>query len=50
MNENNSSGTVTDSGFYRTVLILAVVISFVVSVKRFYMGIYLGRRTFCEYG
>lgn len=49
MNENNSSGTVTDSGVYRTVLILAVVISFVVAVKRFYMGIYLGRRTFFRY-
>jgi hypothetical protein len=45
-NEKNPSGNVADSPLYRTILMLAVVISFVVAVKRFWVGLFLGQQTF----
>jgi hypothetical protein len=48
-NEKNPSGNVADSPLYRTILMLAVVISFVVAVKRFWVGLYLGQQTFARY-
>ena len=48
MNARNPSGEVTASGEYRLLLILAVVVSFVVGLKRFFLGFYLGKQTFCK--
>lgn len=45
-NANNPSGGVTSSKEYQTVLIVAVVIAFVVSVKRFWLGLVQGKRTY----
>jgi hypothetical protein len=47
-NSKNPSGHVAGSDTNRRVLTLAVVISFVVAVKRFVVGLYLGRQTFSK--
>jgi hypothetical protein len=49
-NEKNPSGGVTKSQEYQTLLIVAVVVSFVVSVKRFWLGLVQGKRTYRRYG
>jgi hypothetical protein len=45
-NEANPSGGVTSSNEYQTVLIVAIVVSFVVAVKRFWLGLVQGKRTY----
>jgi hypothetical protein len=45
-NEKNPSGGVTSSQEYQTVLIVAVVVAFVVAVKRFWLGLVQGKRTY----
>jgi len=49
-NEQNPSGHVVDSPTNATILKLAVSISAIVAVKRFLVGLYLGRQTFHHYG
>lgn len=49
-NEANPSGSVPSSSEYQGVLIVAVVVSFVVAVKRFWLGLVQGRRTYRRYG
>ena len=46
MNSRNPSGEFTQAREYRLILILAVVVAFVVAVKRFFLGLYLGKQTF----
>ena len=48
-NERNPSGNLVSNFWYIRCLIIAVSISVVVAVKRFVVGLYLGRQTFCEY-
>ena len=48
-NANNPSGFVTSALAYRTILLIAVCVSFVVCVKRFYVGLHLGRQTVSRY-
>jgi hypothetical protein len=49
MNANNPSGQVNQSNIYSTILILAMVVSFLVTVKRCYVGLLLGRQTYSRY-
>ena len=48
-NAKNYSGTVVNSPINATILKIAVSISAVVAVKRFVVGLYLGRQTFSTY-
>jgi hypothetical protein len=45
----NPSGGITSLPAYRKVLILALAVSFVVTIKRFWFGITIGRHTFSRY-
>jgi hypothetical protein len=45
-NDKNPSGGVTSSNEYQTVLIVAIVVAFVVAVKRFWLGLVQGKRTY----
>jgi hypothetical protein len=47
-NETNPSGGVTGSRKYLTLLALGAIIGFVVTVKRVYVGIMLGKQTFSK--
>ena len=47
-NEQNPSGAVPSTSEYQGVLIVAVVVSFIVAVKRFWLGLLQGRRTYRE--
>ena len=47
-NRSNPSGTIVESDTYRTILTICVVVSLIVAVKRFLVGIYLGRQTFSK--
>jgi hypothetical protein len=49
-NEKNPSGRVVDGATYQTILKIAFSVSVVVAVKRFVVGLYLGRQTFSHYG
>jgi hypothetical protein len=48
-NESNPGGNVVDSEWNHRLLAIAVSVSAVVSVKRFWLGLYLGRQTFTRY-
>ena len=48
--EDNPSGQLVDNEWYWRALTIATSISLVVSVKRFLVGLYLGRATFAHYG
>jgi hypothetical protein len=45
-NEQNPAGSLTSSEDYRTILIVANVVAVLVTFKRFWLGIFLGRQTF----
>jgi len=47
MNGNNPAGNVTQSHEYVVVLVVGMVVSFLVSVKRCWVGLSLGRQTYC---
>lgn len=48
-NETNPSGGVPSHALYRNVLILAIAIGALVTVKRFWIGIIIGRHTYSRY-
>ena len=48
-NDNNPSGSFTSAPEYRTLLIVALVVSVVVSVKRFWVGFWFGKKTYHRY-
>jgi hypothetical protein len=45
-NKSNPSGNVVNTGIHTTILKIAVSVSAIVAVKRFVIGLYLGRQTF----
>jgi hypothetical protein len=49
-NANNPSGDILDSWWNYRILFAAFWVGIVVGVKRFIVGLYLGRRTFQNYG
>jgi hypothetical protein len=49
MNAKNPSGQINQSNFYSTVLSLAMVVSFLATVKRCYVGLWLGRQKYSRY-
>lgn len=48
-NENNPAGDITSSLAYSRILVIAVSVGCVVSVKRLAIGLYLGRQTFSNF-
>lgn len=48
-NASNPSGKIVDSRMHSTILKIAVSVSAVVAVKRFVVGLYLGRQTFSKF-
>jgi hypothetical protein len=48
MNEDNPSGNVANSQAQINILIIAVSVSVAVAVKRFLIGLHLGRQTFSK--
>ena len=48
--DRNPSGSWTENHWYRSVLLCMISISIVVAVKRFLIGLYLGRKTYGHYG
>jgi len=49
MNEKNPAGDVIQSSEYSSLLIIAVVVSFIAAVKRCWVGLVLGRQTYCKF-
>jgi hypothetical protein len=47
-NSENPGGDVTSSERFYKVLVISVAVGAVVSLKRLFVGLYLGRKTFCE--
>jgi hypothetical protein len=45
-NDTNPSGNVVNSDWNKTILLIAVSVSLVVALKRFVVGVFLGRQTF----
>jgi hypothetical protein len=50
LNEENTSGNLVSSELYFRILTIVLSVSLVVAVKRFAIGLYLGRQTFTHYG
>jgi hypothetical protein len=50
MNANNPSGGVTATHEYMVVLVIMMVVSFVVMLKRFWLSLFLGKQTYLRYG
>lgn len=48
-NEKNPSGNFTSAPEYKSVLIVAVAVSAVVAVKRFWVGLWFGKKTYHRY-
>jgi hypothetical protein len=48
-NSNNPSGNIVNNEWNTRVLSIAISVSVVVAVKRFVVGLYLGRQTFCKF-
>jgi hypothetical protein len=46
--QSNPSGKVVDSEWNHRILAIAASVGAVVAVKRFWMGQFLGRQTFCK--
>ena len=49
-NSTNPSGAITYSDWYRRCLVVGISVSIVVTIKRFLIGLYLGRKQFSHYG
>lgn len=47
-NENNPSGHIVDNEWNTRILTITICVSVVASMKRFVIGLYLGRQTFCK--
>lgn len=47
-NENNPSGEVVSSVWHHRVVAISLSLGCIVSVKRFWLGLHLGRQTFCK--
>jgi hypothetical protein len=47
-NARNPSGNITNDDLYFRALVLAVLVSLVTAMKRFWVGLYLGKQTFGE--
>lgn len=45
-NSNNPSGNIVDNEWNTRLLTIAISVSVLVAVKRFIIGLYLGRQTF----
>jgi hypothetical protein len=48
-NATNPAGNVVESERYLHFLVIGVGVGFVVATKRFWVGLFLGRQTFCKY-
>jgi hypothetical protein len=48
-NSNNPSGNIVNNEWNTRVLSIAVSVSLVVAIKRFIVGLYLGRQTYCKF-
>jgi hypothetical protein len=48
MNENNPSGNVAGSQLHIAILIVVLTVSLAVGVKRFLIGLHLGRQTYSK--
>jgi hypothetical protein len=48
-NATNPAGDVVESERYLHLLVIGVGVGFVVATKRFWVGLFLGRQTFCKY-
>jgi hypothetical protein len=48
-NATNPAGNVVESERYLNFLAIGVGVGFVVATKRFWVGLFLGRQTFCKY-
>jgi len=49
-NATNPSGSITTNVWYRKCLVIGVSVSLVVTVKRFLVGLHLGRKQFSHFG
>jgi hypothetical protein len=47
-NRSNPSGNILTSEWNRRILAISVSVGLVVAVKRFWLGLYLGKQTFCK--
>jgi hypothetical protein len=47
-NRANPSGNVVNDVQWHQLIIICIVVGLVVSLKRFWLGLYLGRQTFCK--
>jgi hypothetical protein len=50
MSNENPSGNIPESDWYRRLLIVCVVVAVTTAVKRFYIGLMQGRRLYIRYG
>jgi hypothetical protein len=48
-NKANPAGDVVSSDNYLNLLAIGVGVGFVVAIKRFWVGLFVGRQTFCKY-
>jgi hypothetical protein len=48
-NASNPSGQIVISEWYQRILVIAVCVSFATAIKRFSMGVFLGKQTFAQY-
>jgi hypothetical protein len=48
-NDENPAGNVVESDTYLNFLAIKVGFGFIVATKRFWVGLFLGRQTFCKY-
>jgi hypothetical protein len=49
MNANNPSGNVLRSSQYASCLVVAMIVSFFVAIKRFWLGLTLGRKAYSKF-
>jgi hypothetical protein len=48
-NSNNPSGNIVNNEWYTRALLTGIFVSLVVAIKRFVVGLYLGKQTFCKF-
>jgi hypothetical protein len=49
LNSNNPSGDIVNNEWYTVVLKIGIFVSLAVAIKRFIVGLYLGKQTFCKF-
>jgi hypothetical protein len=47
-NDSNPSGNITTSALYGHTILVGVIVSVLVGLKRVWMGYHIGRRIFCK--